>query len=504
MTAANPTDERLHRFLTDVRRELGPDAVSDSPEVRTRYGDSELPSGPCLPAAVAYPRNTAEVQTMVRLASRHVVPLHAISTGQNVGLGNSVAVAPGTVTLDLGRHLDRILEFDDRLNYVVVEPGVSYAALAAFLVDRGDHLMCDTTSGPPTGGPLGNTLDKGGGYTPAADHFGNSCGLEVVLGDGRVLRTGDGASPDSRTWHIAKYGFGPVLDGLFLQSNLGIVTRMGIWLMPRPPVIRSFFFIFPDDDDIAEIVEIARTLKFSGLVPTAIKATGDLYSLASHIPYPDLPRPLTTQLRRDLHREHDVGAWIVSGALYGSSEESIAPALDRVRRLFTDSGKGRFIDHDEALGRPELKIHIDTYSGRPTETETAMVDWRGGGIVSLTPATPMIGEVALEHQRLSRRILDEHGLDTCIDYIFAGRASRGLHSILFDPSDPQECADVTAASAALRDEYRRIGYPVGRAPADMQVEEMSHRDEVFREVLHQLKGVFDPNRILSPGRYGMH
>lgn len=151
-----------------------------------------------------------------------------------------------------------------------------------------------------------------------------------------------------------------------------------------------------------------------------------------------------------------------------------------------------------------MKIHIDTYSGRPTETETAMVDWRGGGIVSLTPATPMIGEVALEHQRLSRRILDEHGLDTCIDYIFAGRASRGLHSILFDPSDPQECADVTAASAALRDEYRRIGYPVGRAPADMQVEEMSHRDEVFREVLHQLKGVFDPNRILSPGRYGMH
>ena len=53
--------------------------------------------------------------------------------------------------------------------------------------------MVDVTSGPPQGGMLGNALDKGAGYGPFFDHFGFSCGLEVVLGNGEILRTGDGA-----------------------------------------------------------------------------------------------------------------------------------------------------------------------------------------------------------------------------------------------------------------------------------------------------------------------
>ena len=98
---------------------------------------------------------------------------------------------------------------------------------------------------------------------PLFVHFGMSCGLEVVLGDGRILRTADGALPGAKTWNVTKYGYGPYLDGLFLQSNFGIVTRLGVWLMPRPPAIRSFFFLFPDDEDFGDIIELVRPLKLN-------------------------------------------------------------------------------------------------------------------------------------------------------------------------------------------------------------------------------------------------
>ena len=51
--------------------------------------------------------------------------------------------------------------------------------------------------------------------------------MEVVLADGSLLRTGMGALPDSKAWHVYPRGLGPVLDQLFVQSNYGVVTRAG-------------------------------------------------------------------------------------------------------------------------------------------------------------------------------------------------------------------------------------------------------------------------------------
>ena len=208
-----------------------------------------MPGGDRPPAGVIYPASTADVQAIVRAANKHKVPLYPISTGSNIGLGTRSATTAGQVVVDLGRRMNRILDIDEKLAFAVVEPGVSYQMLHDELVRRGNRLMLDVTSGPPQGGMIGNALDKGAGYSPYFDHFGFSCGLEIVLGNGDVLRTGDGSieSKDLVNWHTSKYSFGPILDGLFAQSNYGIVTRMGLWLMPRPPAVRSFHFAFPDD-----------------------------------------------------------------------------------------------------------------------------------------------------------------------------------------------------------------------------------------------------------------
>ncbi len=270
-------------FFSTVGELLGGDGLNRSEETIRRYGENTMPGGDRPPAGVIYPGSTADVQAIVRAANKHRVPLYPISTGNNIGLGTRSAATAGQVVVDLGRRMNRILDIDEKLAFAVIEPGVSYQMLHDELVRRGNRLMLDVTSGPPQGGMIGNALDKGAGYSPYFDHFGFSCGLEIVLGNGDVLRTGDGSldSKDRVNWHTSKYSFGPILDGLFAQSNYGIVTRMGLWLMPRPPAVRSFHFAFPDDDDLEAIVELCRPLKLSNFVPTLFRVANDLYLCGS-------------------------------------------------------------------------------------------------------------------------------------------------------------------------------------------------------------------------------
>jgi hypothetical protein len=86
------------------------------------------------------------------------------------------------------------------------------------------------TADPGWGGLMSKTLDRGGGYTGSdfRDHFDAHCGMEVVLANGEVVRTGMGASPNDKTWQLFTYGLGPWVDGMFSQSNFGVVTKMGL------------------------------------------------------------------------------------------------------------------------------------------------------------------------------------------------------------------------------------------------------------------------------------
>jgi len=273
----------LDAFFAEIETTLGASAINRSPETAERYGENTMPGGSRRVTGVLYPASTNEVQMMVRAANRHGVAIYPNSTGNNIGLGSRSPVLGDQVVMDLGHRMNRILEINETMAYAVVEPGVSYQALYDELVRLGNRLMLDVTSGPPQGGMIGNALDKGAGYTPYFDHFGFSCGIEVVLGTGEILRTGDGSldSDALLSFHTSKYSMGPTLDGLFTQSNYGIVTRMGVWLLPRPPAVRSFHFCFPDDADLAEIIDLCRPLKLSNFVPTLFRVSNDLYACGS-------------------------------------------------------------------------------------------------------------------------------------------------------------------------------------------------------------------------------
>ncbi|WP_028923464.1 FAD-binding oxidoreductase [Pseudonocardia acaciae] len=494
-------------FFAAVRGALGAGAVDVSDAVRAEYGRNRLPGGDRRPAGVVSPASTDEVATVVRLAGEHGVTLWPTSTGRNAGLGEFSPVREHQVVVHLGRRMNRIVEVDERLGYAVVEPGVTFRQLRAELARRGDTLMLSATSGPPDGGILGNALDRGAGYTPYFDHFGMLCGLEVVLPDGGVLRTGDGALAGAKTRFVNKSGFGPLLDGLFSQSNLGIVTRAAIWLMPRPPVIKGFAFAFPEDDDLAEIFELVRPLKLTNAVPTLVKVTSGSYGFGTEERYPFHRTggavPLPDEVRAELQDRHGTGAWLVSGALYGPSEQALEPGIERIRAHFEASGKATYVPHERMVEDPVYKIHLDTFGGEPTDRELGLLDWRpGGGATWFLPATPMLGEVAQLHQRTSRKILTEHGFDYMVEFVCGPRAARALHIIVFNREDPAEVARMNAAYQALVTAYDELGYPIGRTPTDRQEWAMGRLPE-FERTCSRLKAALDPSGVLAPGKYGI-
>jgi 4-cresol dehydrogenase (hydroxylating) flavoprotein subunit len=461
---------------------------------------------------VVYPTSTADVQKIVRSANAHGVPLYPISTGYNIGLGSRSASRAGQVVVDLGHRMNRILEIDERLGFAVVEPGVSYQAMYDELVRRGNKLMLDVTSGPPQGGMLGNALDKGAGYTPYFDHFGFSCGMEVVLGDGEVMRTGDGSLNHDRlvNWHTSKYSFGPILDGLFAQSNFGIVTRMGVWLLPRPPAVQSFHFVFPDDDDLEEIIELARPMKMSNFVPSLFRVANDLYLCGSEGESQEYrvsngKKSISDAGRRALHQKHNLGAWTLSGAFYGPSPAAIEPQIARVRDHFMKSGKARYFAHEEAAKIPPLQIAINAFSGIPSVGELGLLKWRpGGGNTWFLPGTPMDGKVANEFQKLCRKVYEDHGLDYMVMNVCSARFARGLHVITFNREGPDERARADACYRRMSEEVAKRGVFVGRAPLDYHNMHFAQTMPGFQQACAAIKKALDPKGVIAPGRYGIN
>ena len=333
--------------------------------------------------------------------------------------------------------MNRILEIDEKLAFAVVEPGVSYQTMYDELVRRGNKLMLDVTSGPPQGGMIGNALDKGAGYTPYFDHFGFSCGLEIVLGNGEILRTGDGALEFDTlaNWHTSKYTFGPILDGLFAQSNYGIVTRMGIWLLPRPPAVRSFHFAFPDDDDLEQIIELCRPLKLSNFVPTLFRVSNDLYLCGSEGESPEYRRERrqdarsATRAASALRESTGSAPGMCQARSTARAWRRSKPLIQRVRDHFGQSGKARYIPHEDAPQLPPLQVAINAFSGIPRLGELGLLKWRpGGGNIWFLPGTPMDGRIANEFQKhLPRHLRGArpglHG-DECLRAALRARPAR--------------------------------------------------------------------------------
>ena len=466
-------------------------------------------------AAVA-PDTVEQVQQVVRIANRLRIPLYAISTGRNLAYGGAAPVLSGSVVLDLKR-MNRVLEVSEENAYALVEPGVSYFDLYRHIQGRGLKLMMDVPT-PGWGSVMGNALDHGAGVTPLRDHFMTQCGMEVVLADGEVLRTGMGALPGAQSWQQYKYGIGPHLDGIFSQSNFGVVTKMGVWLLPEPEVVRALRITAPRHDDVNQMIEIAANLVYTGVVDSQFALTSpvlngprdaDLGALASR------PGGGAAAEWDEYARRSGRSFWSIRFTFYGP-----APVVDArweyVRQRYSAISGAQFEDgptyrfpmtakqREEAPDKGALGIpSLSNFSGRTPQSPQV-----ADGHMDFSVVVPMTGRAVTEALKVVGREFADAGVGARLGTI----SSFHLRTFILISAFPTSRSD-REANRKTRVAYERAvkltadhGWGQYRSHAgfmDVAMSTYSFNNNVLSRFHATLKNAVDPNGILSAGRYGI-
>lgn len=457
------------------------------------------------PSAALIATEAEQVQRIVRVCNEHRIPVWPISTGKNLGYGSAPPRSRGQVVLDLKR-MNRIIEVDPDLCTALVEPGVTYQQLYDYIHERKYPLWLSMPAPSAIAGPVGNTLERGVGYTPYGEHFLFQCGMEVVLPNGEILRTGMGGIPHSNTWQVFKWGYGPYLDGIFTQSNYGIVTKLGFWLMPAPEVYKPFAISYPDEEDIVPLVDAFRPLRIAGIVPNAMVFVGTLYEASATVrrsQYYTEKGATPAEVIRRIRQEHNIGAWTAYGALYGTREQ-----VDVSWKIVTDvvraTGKGTIITEEDAGDNPAFRYRAELSRGNMTLKEFGLYNWRGGGgSMWFAPVSQARGSETLKQVRMATSILNRHGLDYVGEFIVGGRDMHHIIDVLFDRTDPDEMKAAHACFSELLDEFNRAGYGVYRVNTAFMDKVAESYGPVQRQVHQTLKRALDPNGIVAPGKSGI-
>jgi 4-cresol dehydrogenase (hydroxylating) len=99
--------------------------------------------------------------------------------------------------------MNKIVEVNEEYAYAIVEPGVSFFDLYEYIQEK-QYDLWPSSPALGWGSVLGNTTERGFGYTPGGEHSQQQCGMEVVLPSGEILRTGMGAMKDSAMFPLFK------------------------------------------------------------------------------------------------------------------------------------------------------------------------------------------------------------------------------------------------------------------------------------------------------------
>ncbi|MEI7973282.1 MAG: FAD-binding oxidoreductase [Bdellovibrio sp.] len=539
-------------FLGQLRILLKADQIVSSGKPFSDLNQSTLPqTHPAL--AFIYPESAQEVQHIVRLANQYGVKISTSSQGRNWGYGSRSSPQENNVILLLSR-MNRILEINDQLAYAVLEPGVTYRQLRDHLEKNHPTLWSDTTDGPPDGSVIGNALDRGLGITEYSDHFGTLCGMQVVLANGEMIHTGGGLEK-CPTWPTHKWGVGPVTDGLFTQSNFGIVCKAGMWLMRKPSAFKSFTVDLSSDAKVLAVIDILRELSLTGVIKSATHIVNDICTLAvlAH-DMPDVAKQkgrLPEEVKKLLLSKLQIPAWSFGGGLAGTKEE-VASKSHQIRRAFKGLGRVTFFSDRELAGiralinvfdslnrvprmqnffewlvrqllkksmtQLRLAPHIHSLTkGKPSDFFVRHAYFKSSvarpaiadpdrdhlGFIWFAPIVPMTSEHLKVVLDICQPLFEKYDFDFYFALLVQNsRSLICLQNIFFDRSNPAEAQRAQALYKSLTEALHDKNYQQYRVGLS-GMPDLYKGNPSYQNFLNTIKVGLDPNKTLSPGKYGI-
>ncbi|KAL3436872.1 hypothetical protein BDV09DRAFT_183828 [Aspergillus tetrazonus] len=480
-----PDAQALTRFFDDAAGVLGEENVSRTPEhgalksVRNQdsYGDPfsfstlQQPSG----------------AKLLKLANSHKVPLWTVSRGKNLG----------------------IVEINEEYGYAIAEPGVSFFDLYEEIQRRGLDLW-PSVPAIGWGSVLGNTMDRGFGYTPNGGHSQSQCGMEVVLPNGDLLRTGMGAMTDNKTFALYKGQISVSLGLNWRYRNqrlllgTGVVTKIGIHITPAPEAYATVTVSVPQEEDLIPLVGVLSDLMRRSVILNSPSITNifriALFSQApevqaklaqhmkpnSHVPYPVL---------EEIRKQKGWGFWKAYFSLYGFVE--MLPALlSTVQRSFSVI--------------PGVQIQWREFPGNPGRAITAaeigseeIPHMPGGGHIDYSPILPPSGRELYNWYLTAKQRTIDANFDFFADFHVYPRYVVAIELVIYTLAEEPRVHELYRTLARDGAEQGYIVYRTHVSHMDNLAGKLDFNGHAFSKVTGALKDLFDPSGILSPGKSGI-
>jgi len=419
------------------------------------------------PDMAVWPTTTEQISEILKLAGRKKTPV--VPRGAGTGATGMAVPKEGGVVLDLLR-MNRILRISIEDRLAIVQPGVVYAALQDALGPYGFFFPPDPASGKVAtlGGNVSTNAGglKGAKYGTTKDYV---LALEVVLPDGRVMRTGSNCMKSVSGYDMTKLFVGS-------EGTLGVITEITLKIDPQPTATTTAVGSF---EKLEQAGKAVSEIMHSGIIPSVCELLDrNIINLLIEQAGLDLPR----------------------------AEAMILVETDGYTRAETDFQMEKVLDVFKENRALEIK--------KAASAEEAEELWQarrsmGGILVGLRPDF-LVEDVTVPISRLTDLIrgIERIAEKYVVEIINFGHAGDGnLHPhFMYDGSHPEEVEQVEKASAELFGLACELGgtlsgeHGIGLAKASFMGLE---HDPAAMDMMRAIKKLFDPDNILNPGKMGL-
>ncbi|MCC6007948.1 MAG: FAD-binding protein [Rhodobacteraceae bacterium] len=442
--------------------ELLGERLSTSPSERDLHGRNEAHFALALPDAVAWPETTAEVSGILRICSRHRCPVVPWGTGTSLE-GHALAIRGG-ISLDLSR-MNRVLAVNPEDMDTVVQPGVTREALNEELRATGLFFPIDPGANASLGG-MAATRASGTTAVRYGTMRENVLALEVVLADGRIIRTGTRARKSSAGYDLTRLFVGS-------EGTLGVITELTLRLQGQPEAISAGVCAFPSVaaavDAVIETIQMGIPMARMELLDETVARAFNAYAGANMAESP--------HLMVEFH----------------GSEAAVAEQADRFGEIIKDHGGGPFQWSLKPEERNALwKMRHNAYF--------ALKQLRPGAVGLTTDLCVPISRLA-EAVTETQADLAQH--PEMGGGIIGHVGDGNFHALLL--LDPDNAAEMTIArdlAHRMAERALRLGGTVtGEHGIGMgKIGYMALEHGPAWDVMAQLKKALDPENLMNPGK----